>query len=290
MCGQSFSHPQICAVQPNSSYWRHWNSATLAISQASLWSYPLHVVRRDGDTKRVMSNDCLTSFHWPVPSICANVAPRWGWFFVKMCRISTCGCSEESVAPMSKTRWTYLKLLGWFHTHCLHTHKFPAFSLDTLECWWEWWESSFKKSLDEKSFKTPPEASAAGLRFRKKAFCACIISASTLELLDNGGTSRTCKEPQGWRTRRTIQWTPSAASEYLQEQGMEMDEDLLETYLLQQWEGYIEVARIIHKHTEYKWIQCMFHTSEESKLARGGNPKVHNLTSNHSGVPQHFPQ
>ena len=122
MCGQSSSHPQICAVQPNSSYWRHWNSATLAISQASLWSYPLHVVRRDGDTKRVMSNDCLTSFHWPVPSICANVAPRWGWFFVKMCRISTCGCSEESVAPMSKTRWTYLKLLGWFHTHCLHTH------------------------------------------------------------------------------------------------------------------------------------------------------------------------
>ena len=79
----------------------------------------------------------------------------------------------------------------------------------------------------------------------------CIISAATLELLDNGGTSRTCKEPQGWRTRRTIQWTqPSAASEYLQEQGMEMDEDPLETYLLQQWEGYIEVARIIHKHTD----------------------------------------
>ena len=129
MCGQSFSHPQICAVQPNSSYWRHWNSATLAISQASLWSYPLHVVRRDGDTKRVMSNDCLSLFHWPVPSICANVAPRWGWFFVKMCRISTCGCSEESVAPMSKTRWTYLKLLGWFHTHCLHT-------LLMWECYW----------------------------------------------------------------------------------------------------------------------------------------------------------
>lgn len=34
----------------------------------------------------------------------------------------------------------------------------------------------------------------------------------------------------------------------------------------------------------------MFHTSEESKLARGGNPKVHNLTSNHAGVPQHLPQ